>query len=369
MPLTPKPCRDDWSPSLSRKICGVLKFRTHDELVIAYTGGLLTRTVKVQTKVSVSQYDAAAVRLELNERSRSIELPVTIVEVAPPSENAGKAWVRLRFDSQCHSLLEAFVLKCDPSADDAGPMRETRRLKVAVIDDNASQREAAARPFRERGHEVLEAADGLSGLALCLKHEPDVILSDVQMPKADGWQLIRMLRARQKFARVPVLFLTTLSEEKDRLHGYRLGVDDYIEKPFSEADLVARVERCIHRGSMKPGPKSADALRGNLEHVGLAALLSFFAVERKSGTLRLEPQGCFAVLDAGRVVRACTPELDSRDVGAEALYALLDLTRGSFEFVPGQHADGDSIGAPTGMLLMEHARRVDEAAAHARESA
>jgi DNA-binding response OmpR family regulator len=354
---------------LSRKTCGVLKFRTHDELVIAYTGGLLTRIVKVQTKALVSEYDAAAVRLELTELSRSVDLPVTIVEVAPPSENAGRTWVRLRFDSQCHALLEAFVLKCDPSAEGAGPMRKTRRLKIAVIDDNRSQREAAARPFRERGHEVLEAADGLQGLALCLKHEPDVILSDVQMPKADGWQLIRMLRARQKFARVPVLFLTTLSEEKDRLHGYRLGVDDYIEKPFSEDDLVARVERCIHRSSMRPGPKRLDALRGNLEHVSLAAVLSFFAVERKSGTLRLEPQGCFAVLSAGRVVRACTAELDSRDVGAEALYALLDVTRGSFEFHPGEHAESDSIGSSTAMLLMEHARRADEAAAGARESA
>lgn len=354
---------------MSRKTCGVLKFRTHDELVIAYTGGLLTRVVKVQTKASVSEYDAAAVRVELTGLSQSIDLPVTIVEVASPSEAAGRTWVRLRFDSQCHALLEAFLLKCDPSAQTPGPIRSASRLKVAVIDDNASQREAAARPFRERGHEVLEAADGLSGLALCLKHEPDVILSDVQMPKVDGWQLIRMLRARQKFARVPILFLTTLSEEKDRLHGYRLGVDDYIEKPFSEDDLVARVERCIRRNSMRPGPKNSDALRGNLEHVGLAALLSFFAVEGKSGTLRLEPQGCFAILNAGRVVRACTTELDSRDVGPEALYALLDLTHGSFEFHPGEPDEVDSIGSSTAMLLMEHARRADEAAASARETA
>jgi DNA-binding response OmpR family regulator len=203
----------------------------------------------------------------------------------------------------------------------------------------------------------------MQGLALCLKHEPDVILSDVQMPRTDGWQLLRMLRARQKFARTPVLFLTTLAAEKDRLHGYRLGVDDYVEKPFSEADLVARVDRCIRRSTASMRPMAAvDALSGNLEHVGLPALLSFLELEQKTGTLRIESQGC-VVLKSGRPIYASTSELDSRTHGAEALHALLDLTRGGFEFTPGVADQQDSINSSLNMLLMEHARRTDEAAA------
>jgi len=189
----------------------------------------------------------------------------------------------------------------------------------------------------------------------------------VQMPKTDGWQLLRMLRARKKFARVPVLFLTTLAAEKDRLHGYRLGVDDYVKKPFSEADLLARVERCIRRSMASLRPVAAvDALRGNLEHVGLPALLSFLELERKTGVLRVEPQGCFIVIRAGRPVRACSTALDSRRAGADAMYALLDTARGAFEFVPTDTDEEDSVGASLGMLLMEHARRSDEAAAGGR---
>lgn len=349
---------------MSRKVCGVIRYPSHDELVLAFSGGLLTRSVKVRTSLPLAEYDAAKVKLEIDNQAASLELPVTVVEVSPSDDPSGKAWAKLRFDSQCTPLLEAFVLRSDPSAEESAQTRDKRRLKVAVIDDNKIQRDLAAQLFRDRGHEVFEAGDGLEGLALCLKHEPDVILSDVQMPKTDGWQLLRMLRARKRFARTPVLFLTTLNAEKDRLHGYRLGVDDYVEKPFSEADLMARVERCIRRSMVSMRPMAAvDALRGNLEHVGLPALLSFLELEQKSGTLRLEQLGCYVVLKTGRPVRACMKELDSRDAGVEALYALLDLTQGAFEFVPGDIDETDSVKSSLGMVLIEHARRSDEAAA------
>jgi DNA-binding response OmpR family regulator len=304
------------------------------------------------------------VQVELGDHESTLELPVTVLEVTPEPGSSERPWVRLRFDSQCQSLMEAFVFRCDPSADQLAPDPRRVKLKVAVIDDNKIQREIASKLFRDRGHDVVEAEDGLSGLAVCLKHEPDVILSDVQMPRADGWQLLRMLRARKKFARVPVLFLTTLSAEKDRLHGYRLGVDDYVEKPYSEADLLARVERCIRRSMASMRPMAAvDALRGNLEHVGLPALLSFLELEQKTGTLNLQDEGGFVVLKSGKPVRAFGRGHDSRSSGVEALYVLLDLTQGGFEFVPGEVTEEDSVKASLSLALMEHARRTDEAAA------
>jgi hypothetical protein len=98
--------------------------------------------------------------------------------------------------------------------------------------------------------------------------------------------------------------------------------------------------------------------------VGLPALLSFLELEQKTGTLRLEALGCYVLLKAGRPVRACMKDLDSRDAGAEALYALLDLTRGAFDFVPGDIDEPDSIKSSLSMMLIEHARRADEAAAN-----
>ncbi len=341
-----------------------MRVTTHDQLVVALSGGLTDRTIKVHTSRSLAKSDSAAVRLVLEENQAEIDLPVTVVEVPDTGEPPVKPWARLRFDAQCRRLLEAFVLQHDPSSEASGIRRDRASLKIAVIDDSESQRELAARPFRDRGHEVLEAADGLQGLALCLQHEPDAILSDLQMPKIDGWQLLRMLRARKKFARTPVLFLTTLSAEKDRLHGYRLGVDDYVEKPFSEADLVARVERAIRRSVVSLRPQRAvDGLRGSLEHVGLPALLSFLELERKTGSLRLQPEGCLVVLRQGRPISARGPNLDSQQSGAEALFELLDHAAGTFEFIPGPQNDPDSIRASLSMLLMEHARRTDEAAA------
>src|SRR5690606_26120944 len=303
------------------------------------------------------------VKLEIADEDASLELPVTVVEVSPCDDPSGKSWAKLRFDSQCAPLLEAFVLRTDPSAGETAQTRDKRRLKVAVIDDNKIQRDLAAQLFRDRGHEVFEAGDGLEGLALCLKHEPDVILSDVQMPKADGWQLLRMVRARKQLARTPFIFLTTLSSEEDRLRGYRLGVDDYLAKPYPQEVLVARVERLLRRqhAELPWPPQSPDGLRGDLEQVGLPALLSFLELERKSGVIYLEPKGSLIMLEDGRPIRAKTQERDSVDCKAAALFDLLNLTRGRFEFVPGQVNEEDSIQASLSGLLMEHARITDEA--------
>src|SRR6185312_11067917 len=99
-----------------------------------------------------------------------------------------------------------------------------------------------------------------------------LIVSDVNMPKMDGWQLLRLLRTKPQYATVPVLFTTTLSGEADRLRGYRLGVDDYLAKPFRVAELRARVHQLLARASARPVAPEAAApatrsLRGDLAHV------------------------------------------------------------------------------------------------------
>src|SRR5262249_14227382 len=132
------------------------------------------------------------------------------------------------------------------------------------------------------------AHDGIEALALCIKQPPDVILCDVQMPRMDGWQFLRVIRARAGLEKVPFLFLTTLGSEADRLKGYRLGVDGYIPKPYGPAEVVARADRAIARaersGSSEP---ESSILRGDLEQVGLGSLLSFLDLEKKTGVVRI----------------------------------------------------------------------------------
>src|SRR5439155_1557867 len=150
--------------------------------------------------------------------------------------------------------------------------------------DDLGIRRGVAGALRDRGDRVREAHDGMEALALCLKQPPDLVLTDVQMPRMDGWALVRMLRARSSLARVPVIMFTTLTDDAARLRGYRLGVDDYIGKETPADELLVRVDRVLQR-SQAATSSDRHGLRGDLEHVALASLLSFLALEQKTGVL------------------------------------------------------------------------------------
>ena len=102
------------------------------------------------------------------------------------------------------------------------------------------------RDFLEReGFEVLEAGDGVEAMDLFYEEkEVALVILDVMMPKMDGWQTLREIR---QTSQVPVIMLTARSEERDELQGFKLGVDEYISKPFSPKILVARVEAVLRR--------------------------------------------------------------------------------------------------------------------------
>lgn len=118
-------------------------------------------------------------------------------------------------------------------------------LKILVVDDESRMRKLV-RDFLEReGFEVLEAGDGVEAMDLFYEEkEVALVILDVMMPKMDGWQTLREIR---QTSQVPVIMLTARSEERDELQGFKLGVDEYISKPFSPKILVARVEAVLRR--------------------------------------------------------------------------------------------------------------------------
>ena len=148
------------------------------------------------------------------------------------------------------------------------------QLKILVVDDDRFYREQAAKILSEQNHNVTTAEDGLKGLAACLKDPPDLVLSDVQMPRMDGWNFLRTIRARPSLSATRVIFQTTLGGEQERLKGYQLGVDDYLAKPYAPEELVLRVERLFQRNMQLSGDPSRKALRGDLEQVSLPTVLS-----------------------------------------------------------------------------------------------
>ena len=127
-------------------------------------------------------------------------------------------------------------------------------LKILVVDDEARMRKLVRDFLSIKGFSVVEAADGEEALDRFFEQKDiALVLLDVMMPKLDGWEVLKTIR---KYSQIPVLMLTARGEESDELQGFRLGVDEYISKPFSPKILVARVEAILRRS----GGLSADVL-------------------------------------------------------------------------------------------------------------
>lgn len=138
--------------------------------------------------------------------------------------------------------------------------------RILIVEDEARLREVLCDYFKSKGDEPSEAADGPTALALAAEREFDAVLLDIMMPGLDGFSVCRLLRQKSD---VPIIFLTALSEEEDKLLGYELGADDYITKPFSMSVLYAKTTALIRRsrGSMSEG----DSLRVGEIRLDLAA--------------------------------------------------------------------------------------------------
>ena len=129
---------------------------------------------------------------------------------------------------------------------------------ILIIEDDAQVRDIVARYLTREGFRALTAADGAEGLALVDRHHPSLVLLDVNLPDTDGWCILRRLRAARE-VQPAVIMLTARSDEPDRLLGLDLGADDYIVKPFSPREVVARVKAVLRR--MAPPTETGDELR------------------------------------------------------------------------------------------------------------
>jgi two-component system KDP operon response regulator KdpE len=116
--------------------------------------------------------------------------------------------------------------------------------KILLIDDDSTLCQLLAEHLQTAGFIVITAGDGPQGLYEASQAQPDLIVLDLMMPGMDGWEVCQHLRAASS---VPIIMLTAKSEEIDKLRGFRLGVDDYVTKPFSFAELVARVRAVLSR--------------------------------------------------------------------------------------------------------------------------
>jgi len=123
--------------------------------------------------------------------------------------------------------------------------------RVLVVEDNANLAFGLTRSLESEGYEVEAAEDGVRGLEMARTTNPDLVVLDLMLPGMDGYTILKKLRAEGKD--VPVLILTARGEEADKVFGFRLGADDYVTKPFSLSELLARVQAILRRA--KSGEK------------------------------------------------------------------------------------------------------------------
>ena len=120
-----------------------------------------------------------------------------------------------------------------------------KKQKVLIVEDEKNIVDILRFNLRKEGYDTLEAFDGVTGLRLALEESPDLILLDLMLPEMNGFEVCKLLRDKGK--NTPVLIITAREEEKDKILGLDLGADDYITKPFSFRELMARVKAHIRR--------------------------------------------------------------------------------------------------------------------------
>jgi len=140
--------------------------------------------------------------------------------------------------------------------------------RIAIVEDEAELSALIQYNLTRHGYEA-EVLTGSKGTMKSLEQsKPDLILLDVMLPDVDGFELCRQIRQSAALARTPVLFLTARSDEVDRVLGLEIGGDDYITKPFSPRELMARVKAHLRRGEMDAGPSVSEIGPFRLDRIG-----------------------------------------------------------------------------------------------------
>lgn len=277
---------------------------------------------------------------------------------------AGIAVEILEEDRASLKPIEELIDRRAQSRTSVSPVAPTARIpvNVLVVDDKEEYRNLAAEPFRTRGDRVRTARDGLEALTLCLQEPPEVILSDLEMPRMDGWNLLRVVRSRPTLAGTPFVFLTVLGGDEDRIRGYQLGVDDYIPKPYRPEEIQARVDRLVARTrGASVDATGSRPLRGDLRQVALASVLGFLEIERKTGILNVTGPGRARLsLEGGRLLRVEVDGSSTATTAVERLDQVLRWREGQFELLTCEVAGEDEFHASIASLLIEFTHRQDE---------
>lgn len=153
---------------------------------------------------------------------------------------------------------------------------------ILIIEDDRTILEGLEDTFKFHGFEVSTALNGMDGLNLFEKKEPDLIILDIMLPEHDGFEICKKIRKQNK--RIPIIILTAKSQESDKLLGFELGADDYVTKPFSIKELLARVNAVLKRIDNK--------MEKHYKTKNIDINFKNFELKKDNKTFQLSPKEC-----------------------------------------------------------------------------
>ncbi len=236
------------------------------------------------------------------------------------------------------------------------PREVQREVAVLVADPSGPLLERLSSALGAAGFLVDAVSNGVEAYTRCNEAPPDVIVAAAEMPVMTGWTLIKTLAANPALRDIPVMLTHDDGDDMIRLQAYRLGVRDFVHKPFTDEEIVIRVRRLA---AVADQPKGS-MLRGSLAEISIATLLSLLEFERKSGILVVlrDFEAARLFLAGGHVVKIEGPTDDRDPLGR--MMTVLDWQQGNFEFTRCEVVGSDEIDRTTSQLLLEHAHRHDQ---------
>lgn len=174
-----------------------------------------------------------------------------------------------------------------------------RQKKIIIVDDEKQLVSLVRLHMETAGYEVLSAKDGEEAMDVIKKEKPDLVILDLMIPKIDGWEVCKRIREGIEFKNTPVIILTARTDTTDKLKGFECGADDYVTKPFSPRELVARVKRVMcrmERSLTKPTRHVIDDVEIDLSNLIVKARgKEVYLTEKERAVLKalLDRQGEF----------------------------------------------------------------------------
>ncbi len=262
--------------------------------------------------------------------------------------------------------------------------------RILVIDDDINILSTLRILFQRESFQVQTAFDGEDGLKKIIVGGLDIILSDVDMPKMNGFEVFQKLKMQGLVSQVPIIMMSAGVNPVDRAKYIEEGAEDFITKPFNTIELLARVRRILARasgqmgsavgGSAAPGKDGSDSAggrpteltRGKLGDVLVPDLVQFFMLGQKDGFIEFtRPTGTARMFFIGGQVIHCTVVERSgiSREGEDAVYNVLSWAEGNFRAAFEKVAIPRRIKTPAQDLLLEHARRSDDQSRREAEAA